>query len=442
MAILQLTAKDNSTHSYKRLVEFSRDHNVIKSLKYLSGKTLRELVERHGVIAMPPIDAADLSQQIFSYDGDHTIYTNNLVGFIGSDSVNISIKSRFAEGKNDYFFHYLLSKVFSINIMDLMHNISQENILDFMPYLFPHYLKKAYIQGIYREYTSIRHNDNSVRGVMDVVRHISSNTPFTGNVAYNTREKVADNPINQLIRHTIEFLLSSYRTRSILDADSLTKEAVQVIRIITPSFSMRKLKNVLNCNVRPFNHPYFQAYAPLQKICMMILRHQGLKYADNKHRFYGIVFDCAWLWEEYLYKIMKDIDIIHPENRKKIGGKALIVGRRYPDQAVFDKYYAEARYPDFYNHKWVIDAKYKHLDRQMGRDDIHQLVTYMYMLRKDYGAFIYPSVSQERTDVEYKLAGHGGLLAPVGMRIPQQCSCFAEFKEKMEHSEHRLLNYL
>lgn len=120
----------------------------------------------------------------------------------------------------------------------------------------------------------------------------------------------------------------------------------------------------------------------------------------------------------------------------------MIVGRRYPDQAVFDKYYAEARYPDFYNHKWVIDAKYKHLDRQMGRDDIHQLVTYMYMLRKDYGAFIYPSVSQERTDVEYKLAGHGGLLAPVGMRIPQQCSCFAEFKEKMEHSEHRLLNYL
>jgi hypothetical protein len=29
-----------------------------------------------------------------------------------------------------------------------------------------------------------------------------------------------------------------------------------------------------------------------------------------------MVFDGAWLWEEYLFTILKRLDYIHPENKK------------------------------------------------------------------------------------------------------------------------------
>ena len=42
--------------------------------------------------------------------------------------------------------------------------------------------------------------------MIDVGNHLKKNLPFTGNIAYTTREFTYDNPMMQLIRHTIEYI--------------------------------------------------------------------------------------------------------------------------------------------------------------------------------------------------------------------------------------------
>ena len=61
-----------------------------------------------------------------------TIHTNNIMGFVGMNDTEVTIHSRFAEEKEDYFLHYMLQKVFSINIFDLKHSSTDENIFDFL----------------------------------------------------------------------------------------------------------------------------------------------------------------------------------------------------------------------------------------------------------------------------------------------------------------------
>lgn len=80
-------------------------------------------------------------EHIFSLH-DSTLTTGNIMGFIGVNNSEITIQSRFAKNNQDYFLHYILQKVFSINLFDLKHGINNESIFDFLLYLFPFYLKK------------------------------------------------------------------------------------------------------------------------------------------------------------------------------------------------------------------------------------------------------------------------------------------------------------
>ena len=116
------------------------------------------------------------------------ITTGNVMGFIGIGKLQIKIKSRFDAGRDDYFLHYMLQKVLSFNLFNLNHNNEQEDVFDFIMFMFPYFLKAALRQGVYREYQSYKHNDANLKGTIDVCRHIARNIPFTGNVAYSTRE--------------------------------------------------------------------------------------------------------------------------------------------------------------------------------------------------------------------------------------------------------------
>ena len=84
------------------------------------------------------------------------ITTGNVMGFIGVDNLQIKIKSRFDKGRDDFFLHYMLQKVLSFNLFDLKHNDEQEDLFDFIMFMFPYLLKAAMNQGIYREYMRVR----------------------------------------------------------------------------------------------------------------------------------------------------------------------------------------------------------------------------------------------------------------------------------------------
>ena len=100
------------------------------------------------------------------------------------------------------------------------------------------------------------------------------------------------------------------------------------------------------------------------------------------------------------------------------------------------------QYPDFYNHDIVLDAKYKRLENTIGREDIHQLVTYMYMMQTKYGGYIYPYSSKEIYDLPYSpsskygtLMGYGGIVYRYGIEICSHAKDYPSFCNEMKMAE-------
>ncbi|MBO4740457.1 MAG: hypothetical protein J5605_02310, partial [Bacteroidales bacterium] len=255
-----------------------------------------------------------------------------------------------------------------------------------------------------------------------------------GTVAYTTREHSYDNEITQLVRHTIEYIRTTRLGSGILNNDTETKECVSQIVMATQSYNARERQKVINQNLRPIRHPYYSEYTPLQKICLQILRHESLKYGHEKDKIYGILFDGAWLWEEYLNTILEPCSFKHPENKSHKGGLKMFK-KDEDDEAVSKN--SRRLYPDFWKDDFILDAKYKHLNNGVGREDLYQVVTYMYCTKAANGAYVYPYEKDERT-VTYQLDGYCGNIHVIPLYIPQSEKEFTKFLNEIKKSEKKL----
>ena len=194
----------------------------------IGNKSIRQLCEENENLLVFPlsIDYSDdrigdsTIVDIYAEDENSVrIKSGNIMGFVGRKNQQLKIYSRFDNQKHDFFLHYMLQKVFSFNIFNLDFTSSEDNVFEFLVYMFPAMLKKTMRQGIYKEYRRFRHNDANVRGTIDISRHIRENIPFRGTVAYNTREFSFDNSVTELIRHTIEYIKTIPSGDIILSSD-------------------------------------------------------------------------------------------------------------------------------------------------------------------------------------------------------------------------------
>ena len=424
------------------LVDNQRSEELSKSeiedFLPLANKDIRKLCEENKRLLVFP-HSLDMSNDKIEYNplfvvDDYKkeylkVKTGNIMGFIGSNGKRMRIRSRFdRNGDNDFFLHYMLQKVLSINLFDLNHGSSQDDVLDLLELLFPSFLHKALEQGIYREYKRYEHNDANIRGVIDVSRHIRQNIPFQGKVAYITREHTADNDVMQLIRHTIEHINRQQLGRSILTANKDVTGDVKLVYSLTSSYNRNERQRVILKNLRPVIHPYYTDYRPLQQLCLQILRHDSVMYADNDNEICGLLFDGAWLWEEYVDTLLKEQGFKHPNNKKREGGKCIFTNNK------------GIRYPDFYDKNIVLDAKYKRFEDYsdaagVGRDDIHQLVTYMYMLKSKKSGFIFPYTNGSNNQSPLELNGYGGWMYMYGIEIGNNTNDYRIFCEDMKKAE-------
>ena len=374
---------------------------------------------------------------ILNTDNPETVRvtTDNVMGFIGVGNLQVKIKSRFDNGRDDYFLHYMLQKVFSFNLFDLNHNNEKEDVFDFVMFMFPYFLKKAMRQGIYREYKNFKRNDANIKGPVDLGRHIARNIPFVCNVAYSTREFSHDNSMTELIRHTIEFMKTKKYGQAVLNIDRETKGNVKAIVEYTPSYNKNERKTIISKNLRHKEHPYYTEYIGLQSICLQILRMEEIKYGETDDEICGILFDGAWLWEEYVNTILKKEGFSHPQNRKSKGGIYLFVDN------------SGIRYPDFYNSEIVLDAKYKRLASyekmsQVGRDDLHQIITYVANLRVPKGGFVAPLPERQIRIPKAQVKSPASTLFIFGIEICRTATSYADFCEKMKEKEEEFLESL
>lgn len=413
----------------------------IEDFLLLANKDIRKLCEENKRLLVFP-HSLDMSNDKIEYNplfvvDDYKqepikVRTGNIMGFIGTNGKKMRIRSRFDQNENnDFFLHYMLQKVLSFNLFDLNYGSSQDNVLDLLELLFPTFLHKALAQGIYREYRKYEHNDANIRGVIDFSRHIRQNIPFQGKVAYNTREHTADNDVMQLIRHTIEHINRRQLGRSILTANKDVTEDVQLVYSLTSSYNRNDRQRVVMKNLRPVSHPYYTDYRPLQQLCLQILRHESVMYADNDNEICGLLFDGAWLWEEYVATLLgKGFE--HPKNKEHKGGKCIFTNNK------------GIRYPDFYNENIVLDAKYKRFEDYadasgVGRDDIHQLVTYMYMLQSKNSGFVFPHTIDCSNQSPLKLNGYGGSMYMFGIEISKNTTDYKVFCEEMKIAENAFI---
>ena len=399
----------------------------------LLDRTLDNLSKEDNIFIFPNDlkNSPDLEkdQKIFE-TVNQKIKTGNVIGFLGCGQERLTISSRFSDESNDYFLHYLLQKVLHINLTSLDVALSREDKLyQLLMYLFPKYLQAAIRKGLYKEYHRFSYNDSNVKGVIDVRNHLKKNLPFTGNIAYTTREFTYDNPLMQLIRHTIEYIKKQKGIgQGVLDNLSTSRENVAEIVRVTPSYKLADRAKIIRRNQsKLLRHAYFHEYRKLQELCLMILNQEkhGLGYQNQK--IHGILFDIAWLWEEYVHTLLPK-DFIHPRNKEKLGGISVFsVGKRKV-------------YPDFYQEelKIVLDAKYKKLElteKGINREDLFQLISYSYILKAEKAGLVFPSKDKVIDNEIGKLAGYGALLKKWSIQIPQNSSSYREFCEMMENSE-------
>lgn len=428
MSIIQIADND-----YKGV---SIDKTDIENIKQFANKKIKYLKENNLFILSKNSFKDDIeNSDIIELDEvNNKIYSNNIMGFIGYNDTQIKITSRFASNENDYFLHYMLQKVLCLNIFDLQHSTDKDDSFDFLIYMFLDLFQKAIRQGIFKSYQKREYNDANVRGVIDINRHIKNNIPFNGKIAYNTREYSYDNNITQLIRHTIEYI--NTKSRGILNINEDIKSGVFQIIEATKRYDKNKRQSIINKNLKKLNHPYFYEYEPLRKICIQILRHEELKYGREENKIYGILFDGAYLWEEYIYTILKDLDFLHPRNKEKTDGINLL-NKKW------------TVYPDFYNYnkQIVLDTKYKMLNKDNDKidgSDKHQIISYVYTLGAKIGAFIYP-IKETKEDLKSLIGelnnskNNGILKASIhkcGFLIPNEnFKNIKEFANKIKTSE-------
>ena len=431
-----LRIRDNSDHSKS---EFEEIPNLTKRI---ADKTLSEL-EREGIFVFPETvkDAEDIdgAQKILESKSD-CYHTGNVMGFLGIGDERLTIASRFG-GEHDFLFWYLLEKVMAFpNLADLKIDAdANARLFQLLLFLFPAYLQAAMRKGVYKEYIRRAYNDGHVSGVIDVARHIKKNTPCIGKIAYSRREFSYDNALMELVRHAIEFIKRKPYGHVLL---AKVKEEVKLVIRATPSYAMGERREIAELNQKnAVRHAYFREYSALQRLCLLILGNEKHQIGIGERHIYGILFDGAWLWEEYAERLLGDA-FYHPKNKAREGHQYLFAGN-----------HGEI-YPDFIGRgmpRVIADAKYKPL-KNIGKKDYWQMLAYMFRFEAKTGYFLYPEAGGERdaelflnrgTTYEKNVAPRGDIrVVKHGLKIPQDASHYDDFARGMKVREEEFVRIL
>lgn len=424
-------------HSYV-LLDDDYDKDL---LRLVSSSTISDLCSDQLLVYPQSFNQGDEESRVLEYvergaGFPAVVYTNNIMGFIGRGDTDIFIHSRFSKENDDYFLHYMLMRVAGLSVFDFETSAmkTKDNWGDFLIYLFPMMLQRALRRGILKSYVSRKYNNANLKGKIDLARHIRLNKPTTGHIAYSVREYSADNIVIQLVRHCIEFLQHHRVGRVILNSDTEIKKAVRLIKELTPSYKASEVQQVIAKNRKTFIHPLYAEYRPLQQLCVAILEHRKVSYGVDKNKIHGILFDGAWLWEEYIGIVLQNL----MEHRKRYDGKGIIHLLENKTGAF------QMIIPDFINseEKIVGDAKYSMLQDKtkllsnQAEAIYYKTIMYMYRFQSTRGFLFYPIMQGSDAPIleDFRIVNTEGHLYKVGLPIAETTS-FKEFCAQMQDNE-------
>ena len=125
---------------------------------------------------------------------------------------------------------------------------------------------------------------------------------------------------------------------------------------------------------------------------------------------------------------------MHPEN--KIGHGGINLFTTSPKHTI---------YPDFYKPGEVVaDAKYKkyaEIDesgskkREVAREDLYQVITYMFRLKVKTGLILCPCSSKDEFHTPYTFENGLGKIAVCGLKVSLSAGSFAKYQTAMAKAE-------
>lgn len=436
----------------------TKNGNEKNLLKLLSNKTIKE---HEGILVYPHSfdDCKDKlgELKILDYIENTSIETFNLIGFIGDGKAQIEINSRFSnivnennkENVQDYFLYYMLSKVFSVNIVNMEVGEGSLKELNLLIFIFPRLLKEALRQGLFKQYVKKEYNDANVRGVTNINKHIRFNYPANGRIAYSTKEFSYDNNITQLIRHTIEYLYTLPMGRELLNSDKDVEQCVRLITQSTPSYQKGNRRSIITENNRPLTHPYYTNYRALQSLCLAILKKERISHGSQNNKVHGILIDASWLWEEYIATIIKETGFVHHTTSNSF--------KLFKDVETGNKF--QNIIPDYIwtlnNGKEIVaDAKYIPLNRFDNTDAerasaiYYKTIMYMYRFATNKGYLLYPYSEEENENekndvIDYEIDNEKGChLYKIRLIIPKCEEEYSDFKTNIATNEQEFIKKL
>lgn len=421
--------------------------------KKITGVTLEDLAKEEGIFIYPrkedkfPEDL-DKGDFILKSEGS-TVSTTNVVGFLGLGEQRLTIRSRFSFGDRDYFFLYLLQKVLGLRIVNFDFGSGDDEIFPLLSLLFPLYLRRALSKGMYKEYSWREYNNSNLRGRLDVTRFIKKDIPFEGNVAYSRTEYSFDNPVTELIRSALECIAGRKEYSFLLEEAG---DEAERIREATPSYSPLNTESVITQNLLHPSDNAFYDYRPLQKLSIDILQDRKSSWENGMEEVYGVLFDCAWLWEEYVNLLIGE-EFYHPKNKEHKGTQHMLYATDEKTEKV------SRIYPDFIRRqspRTIADAKYKPVENIDSKDRL-RMIGYLWRFDSMPGYFIFPEKegdakkdelkwfksdgfeSKDFEDAKEKSREEKGGLAMVacGVKIPQEAENYGVFSAVMEKEEEK-----
>jgi 5-methylcytosine-specific restriction endonuclease McrBC regulatory subunit McrC len=164
---------------------------------------------------------------------------------------------------------------------------------------------------------------------------------------------------------------------------------------------------------------------------------EEIKYGESDDEICGILFDGAWLWEEYVNCLVSDM-FHHPMNKAGKDGQWLFTGEKRVTGKIYPDFIGKDNYKNL-----IADAKYKPLTNIQGRDYL-QVLAYMFRFDATKGIYFYPEAQKEE-DLLLKL-NRGSSFTQViprediylikhGLKIPQAAENYQDFRTQMNRAE-------
>ena len=322
-------------------------------------------------------------------------FTGNFVGVLslGNDG-SIEIYSRFEDDNHRFaFINHMLNKIYDLNDLLLTkggNNKTDINLDFLLKITFLSKLRKAYREGEYKSYEKVYKNDTAPRGTIDIARHIKLNLcPENYKVAYSYNEYTSRNSYIYLVRLCYEMLFEKVKKPKGKEIDDLLFKSQDY-------WSYDKRQIIHKNENKPITSPLFKCHRDLQKFCLDVLKHKKMTLdsfgtEDGK---YGVLIDCAWLWEEYVATLLKDY-FIHKTMSSKEKDCLFADEMGKPIQRIIPDYVGKNYLPV------IADAKYMNLYGKRDLQDeqrnsvYYKTVTYMLRYQSKLGMIFYPSKSED-----------------------------------------------